>query len=59
MIQKEFSENNNSTISSDFQCLKALINRIWNSDFPKKKKKKIMESAKEFLFIKKGRSIRL
>jgi len=40
MIQKEFSENNNSTISSDFQCLKALINRIWNSDFPKKKKKK-------------------
>jgi len=47
MIQKEFSENNNSTISSDFQCLKALINRIWNSDFPKKKKKKKRKKKKK------------
>jgi len=31
---KKFSENN-SNISSGFKCLKALINHIWNGDFPK------------------------
>jgi len=31
----EVSSENNSNISSDFKCLKALINRIWNGDFPK------------------------
>ena len=31
----EESSENNSNISSDFKCLKALINRIWNGDFPK------------------------
>ena len=34
----EGSSDNNSNISSGFKCLKALINRIWNGDFPKKKK---------------------
>jgi len=31
----EESSDNNSNISSGFICLKALINRIWNGDFPK------------------------
>ena len=31
----EGSIDNNSNISSGFNCLKALINRIWNGDFPK------------------------
>jgi len=31
----EGSSDNNSNISSGFKCLKALINRIWNGDFPK------------------------
>ena len=31
----EGSSDNNNNISSDFKCLKALINRIWNGDFPK------------------------
>jgi len=31
----EESSENNSNISSVFKCLKALINRIWNGDFPK------------------------
>jgi len=30
---KESSENN-SNILSDFKCLKALINCIWNGNFP-------------------------
>ena len=31
----EGSSDNNNYISSDFKCLKALINRIWNIDFSK------------------------
>ena len=31
----EGSSDNNCNISSGFKCLKALINRIWNDDFPK------------------------
>jgi len=33
-INQDISENN-SIISSGFKYLKALINRIWNGDFPK------------------------
>ena len=32
----EESSENNSNISSCFKCFKALINGIWNGDFPKK-----------------------
>jgi len=31
----EESCENNSNISSGFKCLKTLIHRIWNGDFPK------------------------
>jgi len=31
----EESNDNNTNISFGFKCLKALINRIWNDDFPK------------------------
>ena len=31
----EESSDNNSNNSSGFKCLKALISRIWNGDFPK------------------------
>jgi hypothetical protein len=31
----EESSENNSNISSGIKCLKTLINRIWNGDFPK------------------------
>jgi len=31
----EGSSDNNCNISSGFKCLKALINRVWNGDFPK------------------------
>jgi hypothetical protein len=35
----EETSDNNSNISSGFKCLKVLINRIWNGDFPKSSNK--------------------
>jgi len=49
----EESSEYNSNISSGFNCLKILINRIWNGDFPKS------WNNSSIVSIHKGRFIRL
>ena len=48
----EGSSDNNCNISSGFKCLKALINRIWNGDFPKSWNNAI--THQQYLFIKRA-----